>query len=304
MLKRIFLFLLVNCLVLVTINITLSLFQIKPYLSRGGINYQSLLLFCAIIGFSGALISLALSRWMARFSLGVELIDPRNPGGTNAEMLLQMVYRLSEKAGLPAYPQVGIYQSPEVNAFATGPSRSRSLVAVSSGCLEQMDEEALEGVLGHEITHVANGDMVTMTLLQGVVNTFVLFFAKIAAWALSQAMAGNRDRDEGPNPLIYMLSDIAFQICFSLLGSIVVLAFSRWREYRADRGGAKLAGKTRMIHALESLGRATEEVDPRAPALAAFKISSGKQTSAFMQLLRSHPPLELRIEALKRLSLP
>lgn len=297
MFKRIFLFIAVNVLVLITISLTLNVLGIQPYLSSYGIDYPSLLAFCAVVGFSGALISLALSRVMAKMMLGVQVIDPGHPASTMERDLIQLVHRLAQKAHLPA-PEVGIYESPEMNAFATGPSRSKALVAVSSGLLQRMDISAIEGVLGHEISHISNGDMVTMTLLQGVVNTFVMFFARIAAWALSNALAGNRDDGEnrGPNPLIHLLSVVLFEILFSLLGAIVVAYFSRRREFRADKGSADLNGKEKMIHALEVLKRETFVDDHQAP-VATLKISG--HTKTFLSLLASHPDIDLRISSLR-----
>jgi len=294
--KRIFLFLAVNILVVLTISITLNLLGVRPYLDARGIDYQSLLIFCAVWGFMGAFISLALSRVMAKMAMGVQVIDPQAARGEEKE-LVNMVYRLAQKAGLTTMPQVGIYQSPEVNAFATGPSKSRSLVAVSTGLLQRMDGPAVEGVLGHEIAHVANGDMVTMTLLQGVINTFVMFFSRIAAWALSNAMAGDRDRDRSPPPWVYYGTQFAFEILFSLLGAMVVAAFSRMREFRADRGGAMFAGRDKMIHALQSLKGTLERVDESHPAMASFKISG--KPRGLLALLATHPSLETRIERLR-----
>ena len=295
--KRIFLFLVVNVLVLITISITLSLLGVRPYLNAYGLDYPSLLAFCAVCGFSGAIISLALSRVMAKMMMGVQVIDPGRASFSERE-LVQTVHRLAQKAGLSTMPEVGIYASPELNAFATGPSRSRALVAVSSGLLERMDSEALEGVLGHELTHVTNGDMVTMTLIQGVVNTFVMFFARVLAWGISQAMAGDRDRENrGVNPFVMWIATIVFEIALSLLGSIVVAAFSRWREFRADRGGALVAGRDKMIHALESLKGTQELLDNRHPSMAAFKINGGR--NGLMALFASHPDLNARIERLR-----
>ena len=294
--KRIILFLLVNLLVVLTISFTLSLVGVQGYLTGQGIDFVSLLVFAAIVGFSGALISLALSRVMAKWMMGVQVIDPAAASGRERD-LVQVVHRLAQKAGLPALPEVGIYQSPEVNAFATGPSRSRALVAVSTGLLQTMDASALEGVLGHEISHVANGDMVTMTLLQGIVNTFVIFFARIAAWGLSQALAGSRDRDSGPSPMVHYLSVMVFEILFSFLGMIVVAAYSRRREYRADSGGARLAGREKMVHSLESLKRCFEPIDTSHPSVASLKI--GGRTGGFFALLSTHPPLDERIAALR-----
>lgn len=300
--KRIFLFILVNILVLITISITLSLLGIGSYYTPYGLDYTSLLAFCAVAGFSGALISLLLSRFMAKMMMGVKVIDPRQANSEQKRML-DMIYRLAQKAGLSKMPEVGIYESPEINAFATGPSRNRALVAVSSGLLQRMDTDAVEGVIGHELSHVANGDMVTMTLIQGVVNTFVMFFARIAAWGITQAIAGNRDDRESNNSgLTYMINFMAivvFEIIFSLLGSIVVARFSRWREFRADAGGARLAGKEKMIHALQALKGTTEMVDNSHPTVTSLKISG--KSGGIMALFASHPDLDTRIAALRSL---
>lgn len=302
MAKRIFLLVVVNILVLTTVGIILSLLNIGTgYTVGGGLDYGSLFAFCAVFGFVGAFISLALSRIMAKFMMRVQVIDPSHPRTETERDLYRLVDRLSQRAGLPCTPQVGIYQNPEVNAFATGPTKSRALVAVSSGLLERMDGAAVEGVVGHEIAHVANGDMVTMTLLQGVINTFVMFFARVAAWAISQAMS--RDRERGPNVLIHHLCVIVFQIMFSILGAIVVNYFSRLREFRADAGGAKIAGKDKMIHGLESLKRTVTLVDEANPSLATLKISSTqtKKKSAMWYLFATHPDLDERIAALKKI---
>lgn len=293
--KRIFLFLAVNILVLVTISLTLNVLNIRPYLQANGIDYSSLLAFCAVVGFSGAFISLLLSKVMAKWMMGVKVINPSSASAGERE-LVSLVTRLSQKAGLSAMPEVGIYQSPEVNAFATGPTRSRALVAVSSGLLNRMDGQAVEGVLAHELSHVANGDMVTMTLIQGVVNTFVMFFARIAAWGLTQAMS-SRDRDDRPSPFVHMIAVFVFEIFFSILGSVVVAYFSRWREFRADAGGARVAGKEKMIHALESLKGTVELVDQAHPAIASFKIAGSPR--GFMHLFATHPSLDVRIAALR-----
>jgi heat shock protein HtpX len=298
-LKRIFLFGLVNVLVVVTLSILMDLLGIRSGLEARGIDYSALLVFCAFIGFGGALFSLAISRWVAKAVMGVQVIDPNRPGSSSELALLQRVHRLAQRAGLGTAPEVGIYDSPEINAFATGPSRNRALVAVSSGLLRQMDDSAIEGVLGHELTHVANGDMVTMTLLQGVVNTFVMFFARILAWGISQAMSGGgRDDNRRANPFVAYLLTYAFEFAFGILGMIVIAFFSRWREFRADAGGAKLAGRDKMIHALESLQRGLgAPADPRGQSLASLKISGG---SGLMALLQSHPALEVRIAALRK----
>jgi len=238
---------------------------------------------------------------MAKMMMGVKVIDPNNPGSSDARDLLSKVHRLARSAGMTTMPEVGVFQSSEVNAFATGPTKSRALVAVSSGLLQTMDDAAVEGVLAHEITHITNGDMVTMTLLQGLVNSFVLFFSKIAAWALANAMSGN-DRDRRPSPWIYYMSEIVFQILFSLLGMIVVAWFSRRREFRADSGGAGLAGRDKMIHALQALKSRYEPTEDQGGstaqnAIAALKING--RTGGFMALISTHPPLDVRIEALR-----
>src|SRR6059036_3353356 len=249
--KRIFLFLAVNTLVVLTISLVLSLLGVPSYIGSG--RNGTLMVFCLVWGMAGAFISLALSRLMAKWFMGVEVIDPRT-ADPDLQELVQMVHGLAKRARLPAMPQVGIYDSPEVNAFATGPSRSRSLVAVSRGLLQAMRRTELEGVLGHEIAHIANGDMVTMTLIQGVINAFVLFLARVLAFVVSQAMRSRSDRDSGGGWMQFLLVQL-FQIVFSILGSIVVCWFSRLREFRADAGGARLAGRRNMIDALRALSR-------------------------------------------------
>ncbi len=296
MFKRIFLFIAVNILVVLTISITLNLLGVRPYLDANGIDYMSLLIFCGCFGFIGAFVSLGLSRIMAKMMMGVKVIDPSRPGSAAERDLLSVVHRLAQKAGLPALPEVGIYESPEVNAFATGPTKSRSLVAVSTGLLHRMDSTAVEGVLAHEITHVANGDMVTMTLLQGIVNTFVMFFARVAAWGVTQAMSSKDDR--GPSPMIQYFMVFAFEIVLSLLGSVLVAAYSRRREFRADQGGAWLAGREKMVHALESLKATIGVVDSRTAAVESMKISG--KTGGLMALLASHPDLDVRIARLRQ----
>ncbi|MBP1621860.1 MAG: htpX [Acidobacteria bacterium] len=292
--KRVFLFVIVNILVLVTISITLRLLGLQPYLTAYGIDYRSLAVFCLVWGMGGALISLALSRVMAKMAMGVKVIDPATAEPA-ARDLVNTVHNLARAAGLPKMPEVGVYNSPEVNAFATGPTKSRALVAVSRGLLERMDRQAVEGVLGHEIAHIANGDMVTMTLLQGVINAFVMFFARVIAFFLTQLM---RRDDSGPGWGMQYLFTIVLEIALSLLGAMVVAAFSRWREFRADRGGAQFAGRGNMIAALEALQRTTQMVDTRHEALATFKIS-GRKRGALAMLFATHPPLEARIQRLQ-----
>jgi heat shock protein HtpX len=298
--KRIILFLLTNFLVIAVISFLLYIFNIQPYLTAYGLDYTSLAIFCLIWGMGGALISLAMSRIMAKWMMGVQLIDPmtKDPGERE---ILQMVYKLAEKAGLPKMPEVGLYQSPELNAFATGPTRSRALVAISTGLLNRMNRDEVEGVVGHEVTHVANGDMVTMTLLQGIVNAFVMFLARIIAFAISRAFVRDRESGEGFSSLSFQLTVFVLQTVFMVLGSIVIAAFCRRRELRADLGGARLAGTEKMIGALQTLKRNYEVQDPQTaqPAIQALKISS---PGGFMRLFASHPPLDERIARLQRLS--
>lgn len=294
MFKRIFLFAAVNILVLVTLSFSLQLLGVRPYLTAYGVDYRSLMSFCLVWGMGGAFISLGLSRIMAKWMMGVQVVDPQAATGDAAD-LVQRVHRLARAAGLPAMPEVGIYQSPELNAFATGPTKSRALVAVSSGLLSRMNEGEIEGVLGHEITHIANGDMVTMTLIQGVVNAFVMFFARAIAYALSQNVREENRRTT------QIFATIALEVVLSLLGAIVVAWFSRRREYRADKGGARLAGSRKMIDALKSLQRGLETVGVESnQALATLKISG--RPSGLFALLATHPPLEDRIVRLERMA--
>jgi len=299
MFKRIGLFLLVNILVVTTISLVLNLLGVRPYLNAYGMDYQSLAVFCLVWGMGGAFISLGISRMMAKWSMGVKVIpeDTRDP---QLLELVRTVHTLARGAQLTVMPEVGIYDSPEVNAFATGPSRNRSLVAVSTGLLQRMNSSEVKGVLGHEVAHIANGDMVTMTLIQGVVNAFVMFLARAIAFALTSS----RDRDDSRESSSfgsYYLVQFILEIVFMILGSMVVAWFSRYREFRADAGGAKLAGKPNMIQALEGLSRTFNVVDPvmasSSSAVQALKISS--RPSGWLALFSTHPPLEDRIARLK-----
>lgn len=286
--KRIFYFLLTNVLVLLTISIIFTFIPVN-YIRDGNISFGPLLILSAVIGFTGALISLAMSRWMAKRVMGVRVLDP-NGALSNEEMaVVEKVHRLARTAGLMHMPEVGIYESPEVNAFATGPSKKRSLVAVSRGLLHQLDDDAVEGVIAHEVAHVMNGDMVTMTLLQGVVNTFVVFLARIVAFAVSRFV-----KDELA-PIVHFAAIILFQIVFSILGSLVVFAYSRHREFHADRGGADLAGKDKMRHALQSLKMYTNRMrNDEDTAIATLKINGKRKSSIFS----THPDLDERISRL------
>lgn len=294
MFKRVMLFLGTNVLVIATISIVTSLLGLHTYLTQHGINYTQLAIFCAIWGTAGSFISLLLSKTMAKMAMGVTLIDPQHASSTERQ-LLEMVYDLAKKVGLRKMPEVGIYQSPELNAFATGPSKNNSLVAVSSGLLENLNRNEVVAVLGHEISHVANGDMVTMTLIQGVVNAFALFLSRIIAYAVSIALSRGEEHEGGVSTLTYYGLTFLFDILFTILGSILVAAFSRWREYRADAGGARLTGAQNMIAALKRLGATSQVEENRSPAVDALKIS---HHASWLTLFSTHPPLEKRIERL------
>ncbi len=298
--KRIFLFLAVNFLVVITISLVLNLFNVKPFLHSYGIDYPSLMIFCLVWGMGGAFISLAMSRAMAKWMMGVRVIDP-NTRDPQLRSLLETTYDLARAAHMSTMPEVGIFNSLEPNAFATGPTKARSLVAVSSGLLQRMSHKELEGVIAHEVSHIVNGDMVTMTLLQGVVNAFVMFMARALAFAFS-GLGGRKQEGSSSSGSYagYMLLVFVFEVIFMVLGSIVVAFFSRYREFRADRGGADLAGKDKMIAALESLRSMQHMRDPRVdkPSFEGMKISTPKK-SGWMMLFASHPPLEERIERLK-----
>jgi heat shock protein HtpX len=290
--KRIVLFLVTNLAVVLTLSIVLSVLGVNRY--AGGIG--NLAVFCLVWGMGGAFISLAISRMMAKASTGAQVIDPADMRG-DAAWLYQTVERLTRQANLPM-PQVAIYDSPEVNAFATGPSKSRSLVAVSSGLLRSMRPNEVEGVLAHEVAHIANGDMVTMTLLQGVMNAFVMFLARIIA----SALRGNSrdDRGYGYGGGNYMVVWL-LEMVLGIAGSVVTAWFSRQREFRADYGGATLAGRSNMLAALRRLAGTQELIDPSHEALATMKISGAPKD--YMMLFSTHPPLEVRIAALEQAQL-
>lgn len=290
--KRFFWFFAVNILVMITISIATSLLGLNRYITAYGLNYGALAGFCLLWGFGGAFISLGLSRIIAKFTMGVQLIDPNQATGHERE-LLNSVYQLAQKAGLSKMPQVGIYDSPDINAFATGPTRNRSLVAVSTGLLRSMSRNEVEGVLAHEVAHIANGDMVTMTLVQGVVNAFVMFIARIIGFAVSQAV-----REEN-RAMVNMLVVLACDIVLGILGSMAVAWFSRLREYRADEGGARLAGRANMVAALERLNRgfSTMDADNAPQSVAAFRISNKR--GGLLAAFSTHPPLEERIARLR-----
>ena len=285
--KRVILFVLTNIAVVLTISILLSILSATGILPLHPGTIQGLMVLCFVWGMAGSFISLLLSRFMAKQMLGVKLIDGRT-GNADLDRLHNTIQNLAQQAGLPM-PEVGIYESPEVNAFATGPSRNRSLVAVSTGLLRQMGQSEVQGVLGHEIAHIKNGDMVTMALLQGVINAFVMFFARIIASLLFRGDDG--DRHPG---FLYYLTVSVIQIALSLLGALVVCWFSREREFRADAGGATLAGRGSMVAALRRLLSTQQLVDNSQPALTTMKIAGGP-----MALFSTHPPLEVRIARLE-----
>jgi heat shock protein HtpX len=291
--KRVFLFVVTNIAILAMVSIVMAVLGQLGVLNLAG-SQGAILIYCAIWGFGGAFVSLLLSRWVAKRAMGIRLIGPdvRDP---EAQWLYATVGRLAQQANLPM-PEVGIYESPEVNAFATGPSKKRSLVAVSSGLFRSMDRPEIEGVLGHELSHVANGDMVTMMLIQGVVNAFVLSLSRIVAVVARNALS-SRD-DSRPNALGFMvefMTYIAAQIVFGFMGSMITAWFSRQREFRADAGGASLAGRGSMISALRSLLANQGRVDNSRPEYATLKINGGR----LFALLATHPPLEQRIAALE-----
>jgi heat shock protein HtpX len=291
--KRISLFLLVNILVIITISITSTvIFGLLGIHAPVGL--QALLVMCAIMGFSGSLISLMLSKFMAKHLYGVQIIDPQTHDH-EFRYLLDVVNQFSRRAGLPKTPEVGIYEAPEINAFATGPSKSNSMVALSTGLLRTMSRDEIEGVVGHEISHIANGDMVTMTLIQGVVNTFVLFLSRVLASLI--ANSGDSDNRRGSPIMQYGLT-ILFDILFGILASILVNYFSRRREFRADAGGAKVAGREKMIAGLRRLQSQFEQIAPDNGSAATLKISN--KSSGLMALFSTHPSLQDRIQRLER----
>lgn len=296
MFKRFGLLLLVNFGIIITLSLVLNLLGVGHYVTRAGLDYEKLMIFCLVWGMGGAFISLMMSKTIAKWTMGLQIIQPNDHSATG-QKLFSMLNRLSKASGLPKLPELAVYDSPEVNAFATGPSKSNSLVAVSTGLLRAMSDDEVEAVLAHEVSHIANGDMVTMTLLQGVINAFVMFFSKIIAWGVANAMRG--EDDEGsPSYMLVFAIEMICTFVFAFLGMLVANTFSRTREYRADAGAAKIAGREKMIQALEALKRGVEVSDPRGEALNNFKISSGKRKS-FVELMQTHPSLDDRIKALR-----
>ncbi len=287
--KRILLFLVTNLAVMLMLSVTTRLFGIAPYLAASGIDPNFLLVFAAVIGFGGAFVSLALSKHMAMASVGAAVIsEPHTP---EEYWLLQTVESHARAAGI-GMPEVAVYDSPDANAFATGMNRDSSLVAVSTGLLNAMTREEAEAVLGHEITHVANGDMVTMALIQGIVNTFVIFLSRMIG-TLVDRVVFRTERGQGP---AFFFTMIASEVVLGVLATLIVLGFSRRREFRADAGGAKLAGRSNMIDALRRLERLHPAALP--DRMAAFGIS-GSHEGGIMRLFMTHPPMRERIAALE-----
>ena len=289
--KRIFLFILTNLAVVFVINISLRLLGVDRVLDQSGaINFNALLVMSMVIGFSGSIVSLLMSKWSAKRMVGAQVIE--NPFDPTERWLVETVRRQADAAGI-GMPEVAVYDAPDVNAFATGWNRNAALVAVSTGLLHSMSRDEAEAVLGHEISHVANGDMVTLALIQGVVNTFVIFFSKIFGILVDRVLLKNDGRN-GPG-IGAFVAEMAAQVVLGVLASIIVMWFSRQREFRADAGGASLAGRNKMIAALEKL-KINHEQAALPEKMAAFGISGGK---GMMRLLMTHPPLEERIEALR-----
>lgn len=294
--KRILLFLATNIAVLVVLSIVLRLLGVDRILDESGMNLNmaNLLVFSAVIGFGGAFISLAMSKWMAKRMTGAQVIT--NPQSATEVWLVDTVKKHAQMANI-GMPEVAIFNSPSPNAFATGMNKNKALVAVSAGLLRAMNKEEVEAVIGHEISHVANGDMITLSLIQGVVNTFVIFLSRIVGHFVDRVILKNEEEGHG---IGFFITSLVAQIVFGILASVIVMWFSRKREFIADAGGAKLAGTQNMINALEALKRGTAE--PLPDQMAAFGINGKPSGHGLKLLFMSHPPLEDRIEALKKLT--
>lgn len=288
--KRIFLFIATNLAVMLTLSIVASLFGVNRYLTQYGLNYNALLGFALVFGFGGALISLAISKMIAKWTMGLHMISGHE--GPTEQWLVNTIAQFAQRANI-AMPEVAIFNSPEMNAFATGPSKNNSLVAVSTGLLNNMSRQEIAAVLGHEVAHIANGDMVTLTLIQGVVNTFVIFISRVLAFFVDGLF---RDRNSNSPTWAYSLISIVFELIFGIFASMIVAYYSRRREFAADFGGASLAGKSSMISALARLGQ--QNGSHLASNLQAFGIAGNN--NKFLELLSTHPPIQQRIEALQR----
>lgn len=298
---RIGLFLLTNALVLVLVGFIMNLLGVEQALVQNGsgLNLWSLLIMCGLFGMIGSMVSLFISKWMAKRSTGVHIIAPEQAQNETEQWLIDTVKSLSHDAKI-GMPEVGIFPSPQANAFATGWNKNNALVAVSQGLLEKMDRNEVRAVLAHEIGHVANGDMITLSLIQGVVNTFVMFFARIVGHVVDRVVLKN-ERGYG---LGYYVTVMVAQLVFSILASTVVMWFSRIREFKADQAGAELAGTTAMISALERLRAEYDAPSDLGDTFTAFGLKNGKTGSfqeKFGHLFMSHPPLADRIEALRKL---
>ena len=289
--KRIFLFLATNIAILLVLSVTLRLLGVDRILDEQGtgLDIGNLLVFSAVLGFAGSLISLAISKWTAKRSMGVQVIE--QPRTADEQSLVDTVRRQAQAAGI-GMPEVGVFDSPDMNAFATGARRNHALVAVSTGLLRGMSRQEAEAVLGHEVSHVANGDMVTLTLIQGVVNTFVIFLSRVVGYVVDRVVF-KTERGHGP---AFMITTIIAQLVLGVLASMIVMWFSRQREFRADAGGANLAGRQSMIGALQRLQQAHPH--PLPDKMAAFGIS-GTLGHGLKRLFMTHPPLEERIAALR-----
>lgn len=293
---RIGLFLLTNIAVMVVLGIVMSIFNLGGAFGQGGLNYTSLMVMCFAYGMMGSMISLFLSKGLAKKSMGVQLID--NPSSALDKWLVDTVAKQAKSVNIDM-PEVGIFDSPQPNAFATGWNKNAALVAVSTGLLRTMTPEEVEAVLAHEIGHVANGDMVTLALIQGVVNAFVMFFARVIGYFVDQLVFKNESDSPGMG---YFITSMVMDIMLGFLATAIVMWFSRVREFRADEMGAKLAGKQNMIAALNALRPASQQPDPMPESMKAFAIASGQQQGfSIAQLFRSHPTLDDRITALTKL---
>lgn len=293
---RIGLFLLTNIAVMVVLGIVMSIFNLGGAFGQGGLNYTSLMVMCFAYGMMGSMISLFLSKGLAKKSMGVQLID--NPSSALDKWLVDTVAKQAKSVNIDM-PEVGIFDSPQPNAFATGWNKNAALVAVSTGLLQTMTPEEVEAVLAHEIGHVANGDMVTLALIQGVVNAFVMFFARVIGYFVDQLVFKNESDSPGMG---YFITSMVMDIMLGFLATAIVMWFSRVREFRADEMGAKLAGKQNMIAALNALRPASQQPDPMPESMKAFAIASGQQQGfSIAQLFRSHPTLDDRITALTKL---
>ena len=293
---RILLFLATNVAILVVLSVVFNLLGLEGILAENQVdlNLQALLVMSAVIGFAGSFISLFISKWMAKRSMGVQVIDPQQPGNDTERWLVSTVQRQAQQANI-GMPEVGVFDSPDPNAFATGANKNNALVAVSTGLVQAMSREEVEAVLAHEISHVANGDMVTMALIQGVVNTFVIFLSRLVGFFVDRVILKNT-RGLG---IGYFITSIIAQIVLGILASTIVMWFSRRREYRADAGGASLAGRQQMIGALKRLQASVPDKSVMPEQMAAFGIH-GSKPSGLRALFMSHPPLEQRIAALEK----